>query len=289
MKLNTRDIEQGGGFGGGVGGSRRFYTSADPPSEASSSGTFKQGTKLTPLSFVEQFHMSTSIRKIDEDGTLRVLEYAITTPALTASVVAAVSPSASAQAIALVYFSTLSFYLVCVASVKFKSFYLFVSTKRADKGETLAPIFRHAGVVISFLIFLTSLNSLYIVFSYALAHAGSSKPDQGLSASIWIMGICQLAFTFIFAYHALAVSVANMAGKKVEGNDSKGQTFLQRAKEYIEKNHSVGWGTITLFATINFIVKFVVPILVLNSAKGDMFPQQSCDFWVNTQGKLAGI
>jgi hypothetical protein len=127
---------------------------------------------------MKAFHVH-SISSIESENTLRIMEQAITTPLLTASVLAAMSPTASTSAISLVYLSSLLFYLICIAGSKLKRMIKSI-LDYDEEGEKLYNEIWIASVFLTTLMIISSANSLYIFMSYALAHAKGFSPGLNL-------------------------------------------------------------------------------------------------------------
>lgn len=226
---------------------------------------------------MKAFHVD-SIASIESENTLRIMEQAITTPLLTASVLAAMSPTASTSAISLVYLSSLLFYLICIAGSKLKRMIKSI-LKYDTEGKKLYNEIWIASVFLTTLMIISSANSLYIFMSYALAHAKGFSPDGATSGAVWILILCQLFFTIVFCRETLAVSLPE------ENEDNKKKT-IYKFRKFLLGGESE-WKSIAIYSFLNWMTKFIVPVLIMGAANTNKFPQQSCNMWADTQGSFS--
>jgi hypothetical protein len=105
------------------------------------------------------------------------------------------------------------------------------------------------------------------------------RADGATSGAVWILILCQLFFTIVFCRETLAVSLP----KK---NDSNKEKFIYKFRRLLLSGES-GWKSIAIYSFLNWMTKFIVPVLIMGAANTNKFPQQSCNMWADTQGSFS--
>lgn len=212
-------------------------------------GEFKEKMKKGMISVQQMF-------SVKDSKNLKYMEYAITSPLLFASVLAAISPSASTSAIILTYLSSLAFYLICMATTKFTDM-----AKNFRSDEKLMGFTGTGTAILCIVAILASYNCLYIFGVYGTRYGTTNEPDNLLSASVWIIVVLQIIFTISFVLFS-GVQAFALFPKQADNLDF---VFM------------------LLLSFINIMFKVFVPILVASSSLQGRFPEQGCSMWADTQ------
>lgn len=190
---------------------------------------------------------------------LRFIEYAITTPILGVSVLAAYSPSCSNQWLLIVYVSTLVFYLIGVASMSLFSIYKIPNPDNTIDRTTLWE----ASVMLIIPGIFSVVPTLWVYISSVTTYATSYQPDGMITAAAALFITAQLLFVLLFLISMVLSPVLN------EG------TY-----------NCTDWLYPILYVFINIIIKFFVPLLVIISSNNNTFPEHQCLFWADIPDKL---
>lgn len=208
----------------------------------------------TPIVMYRYIHMLKKEMHID---SVQSLEYTITTPLLSAVVVAAISPNIPTGMVQWVAVCLLVSHLLCTPILYFSHF-----LSKYASNETIRVY--TAPVKLGIFMFLVACVGLQIIafiikLSYITGTWDYYSVDGIIPASVWFLFIMQM----LFILTVLLVSAPSLMGYGDTSNVVK----------------LVGEYSSTAYTFINLFIKLVVGCMLASSAVYKHFPVFSCDIW----------
>lgn len=199
------------------------------------------------------------------------LEYAITTPIMSAVLLASFSPAVPTGVVQLLYILMLTSYLTCIPVLYLSNLY---KRMQRDYAEYTHPGCLVMGVSLLLgVCYILQINaiSIKLIFFRQLWDA-MYQVDSFLQLTTILMVLVQCCFLLA----VLAQAVANMAS----GKDSSISCCGRAPCCFFDAPSIARYGLRT-YMFLNFVLKFVVGILAFYTARNKAFPAYACGLWAS--------
>ncbi len=195
---------------------------------------------------------------------MQSMEYTITTPLLSAIILAASSPTVPTGMVQWLFVCLLASHLLCTPILYLSH----ISVAYRDEAYT----YFHSGsismavLLLLFACFGLQVNAFVIKMLYITTSWNYYSPDAVLQGAVFFL----LSLQILFVVTVALVAAASMV-------ESDKNSLASMAKWFADKSSM-------MYMVMNFLIKFVVGIIVCVTAINRHFPMSLCDIW---EGKYA--
>ena len=194
--------------------------------------------------------------------TVKTLEYAITTPLMSAVLLASFSPTVPTGVVQLLFLLLLASHILCVPVTYLSNMYKRMQTSYTDQtnqGCMVMAIFLLLGIC-----YILQINaiSVKLIFFRQLWDSMYHVDSLLIAATVMMVSLQSL-----FLLSMLAQAIANVVDESKVAAAFDAGTIARFA--------------IRAYTTINFVLKFVVGWLAFYTALNKAFPAYACGIWAN--------